>query len=202
MKKFRLGFIALTAIILIMLSSGTAKAETWEEFLSQTMWQVQNPSPNSLSILWGFYENKKVVITMKDMQSGASQQGTATYKVNGDVLIINDGGTIVSYTLRFTNSNKIMMVQGEAAFILAKVGSNEDTWFNNMLQQSSGYGGYGGYSGGTSSSSYKPCYTCFGVGSCKVCGGSGYYSAYGYGGTCSACSGTGKCWHCHGSGKQ
>lgn len=188
-----------------MLCANSVKAETWTEFLKGTSWQMQNPQPESWSVLWTFKNGGNYQTNIADMNTNTSRYAIGTYSISGNQLTIVCNSQTYVYSLNYVNENKIEARFNGGTFQLARSKSSEDRWFENYLMFHTPSNNSNYYNNGNKTkSTYEVCYTCRGVGRCTICRGLGKNSNpyTGERSLCSACGGTGKCWHCYGSGKQ
>jgi len=199
----------LFLIITVLLTTVSIYCQTLEGYL----WQLQNPAAINISSLLkfskGHFSNSFV-----DMTTGQMQEAFGVYKYPGKTISITVNNVCYAYNVKWVNSNKVIFSNANEKLIYSKSNTTEDTYFQRYMAWYSGNGNYSGgsygsggyYGGGGNYNTPKQeiCYTCQGVGSCKICGGLGECSnSYTSGRhTCTACGGDGKCWHCHGSGKQ
>ena len=161
-------------------------------------WQLQNPSPATVSMMIGFNNKGEYNWTATNLATKEQSSGKGSYVLNGDKLYmqVSEDNTVI-FIINWFSTTKMSLTYNDNKYIYAVIGSYEDHFMQNLLN-SQNSGSYYNTTPTTQPKSHT-CYTCNGTGSCTVCRGSGYYSMYGYGGTCSACSGTGKCWGCGGA---
>lgn len=157
------------------------------------VWQLQNPSPASISLMIGFTSKGEYTCVSTNLSNYEQSSSKGTFILNDHDLTIKINNDVNVFILTWYSTTKMSLNYKGYNYIYAVVNSSDDHFMENLLNNSGKY---------SENSQSTKCYTCYGSGKCQVCKGSGYYSAYGYGGKCTACNGSGKCWHCNGSGNQ
>lgn len=197
MKKF----IVFTLFVLLAL---VGQAESWEEFLKNSDWRMQNPS-EFVSLTMQFRGGDSLMFETYKPITQEKLPGIGTYKVNGNVVSIyfGEGTETIAFTLKFINRNKIMLNAG----VYGRLCSNEDYMLQKLFQ-------YNNpniilpapiQNATPATQTYvakKLCYVCHGLKRCDTCKGMGETSYYGYTNVCGGCKGTGICWRCNGTGYE
>lgn len=203
----------IAIIFFVLLVFGTQKicrAETWQEFLNNSEWRMQN-SQEFISFRIEFKADGSCLFCTYNPVTKETSNGSGTYTIAGTGINIcfQTNTNAVFYKLGYVSKDKITLNDG----VYARVNSNEDYMLRRLFEynnpgivinpSSVGFGIQPNMGG--SAPAYQArtlCYVCQGTKTCQTCKGMGTTSYYGYTKVCGGCNGTGICWRCGGTGYE